>query len=409
MSDKDTCNENNPFYGKSKKTKTPKSPSALTPRMIDFAEKHFRKFPSIENHYDNRFLKCVVTHPEFDGQKWYAFEKIHGSNVCFVSDGDEFGWCKRTSAVKPQDNFPGIDSVCVQYSELLRTAVQKICETDPVRFPKGTVFYLYGELFGGHYGHKDVPENKEAKKIQKGISYSPNNEFLVFDIMYKVPIEVDETPNVPLNFMIIEEILDVCQRFGIPHVPIYSKTIGIHVLDDLLKLESHIETEIYNLFGLPKPTSGIWAEGYVIRPNKTFLLPSGSRAIIKFKDAFFSEVSKAKNPIVPTKITENIKTGTVVMQDYVNRNRYDTLISKYGPMSKNKSDDGKAIGKAIGLFTEDVKKDFFKDYPDKYTNYELKAIVHTVQNHVIVPKVKQWYRDDIAQEDNGASSSVAEL
>lgn len=396
---------------KSKKPKASKLPSALTPEMVAFATQYFRKFPSIENHYDNRFKEGLITHGEFDGQKWYTFEKIHGSNVCFISDGQEYGWCKRTSALQPKDNFPGIDSVCVRYSDLLQSAVRQIRKTDIERFPDGTIFYLYGELFGGHYGHQDVPDNKEAKKIQKGISYSPNNEFLVFDIMYKLPMNDNDQieENVPLNFMTVEEMLDLCQQFNIPHVPIYSKAIGIHDLDELLRFESHTPTEIYKLYDLPPPTTGIWSEGFVIRPNKTFFLPNGSRAIIKLKDAFFSEISKPQNALIPTEVTETIKNGVVKMQDYVNRNRYDTLLSKYGRMNVKGCNDGKVISKTIGLFTEDVQKDFAKDFPDTYTKYEMNVVIHIVKINVIVPNVKQWYRDDVAKQvqdndDKSASS-----
>lgn len=44
-------------------------------------------------------------------------------------------------------------------------------------------FSLYGEYFGGNY---PGVVNKAQKPVQKGVSYTPNHEFFVFDIfVYK--------------------------------------------------------------------------------------------------------------------------------------------------------------------------------------------------------------------------------
>ena len=342
----------------------------------------------------------------------YGFEKVHGSNVCFVTNGDEFGWCKRTSALCPKYNFPGIESVCERYSDILKMAVQDICKSDKKRFPTGTVFYLYGEMFGGSFEHPEIPVAQGAKKIQKGISYTPNNEFLVFDMMYKLPVDNDSlVESVPLNYMTVEEMLHFCVSFQIPHIPIYSKAIGVHDLEELLKLECHTKTEIHQLFNLPIPHRGEWAEGLVLRPNKTFFLPSGSRAIIKFKDAFFSEVSKEKDPVIVTEVTENIKNGSVAIQDYVTQNRYDTLVSKYGRGTQEagrNAKDGRSLSRMIGLYTQDVMKDFEKDYPDKYTPSEMEAIIHIVKSHCIVGKVKNWFRQQ-AEEDETETTDATEI
>lgn len=362
--------------------------SALTQGMVDFAREHFVRFPSIENHHDERFLNRLNKNED----KWYGFEKIHGSNVSFVSDGDSFGWCKRTAALTPQEKFPGIDSVCERYSDILKKAVRGICATDDARFPVGTVFYLYGELFGGCYDHPDIPPNKGARKIQKGISYTPDNEFLVFDMMYK-------NKNSCYNFVAVEEMLQLCQRFKIPHVPVYSKAMGVHSLEELLKLENHTATEIHQLFGLPEPVNGKWAEGLVLRPNKTFFLEEGGRAIIKFKSPFFSEVSKTTNAFVPDKVSEIVKNGTVAIQDYLTQNRYDALVSKCG--RKNK------VGKMVAPYMRDVKKDFVKDHPDQYTDQEIKAIVMIV-TPLSVSKLKQWYSEyDIEEEATTSEATTS--
>jgi len=45
---------------------------------------------------------------------------------------------------------------------------------------------MSGELFGGAYPHKDVPANPKVKPVQTGIWYSPNIEFIAFDLAFEV-------------------------------------------------------------------------------------------------------------------------------------------------------------------------------------------------------------------------------
>ncbi len=49
--------------------------------------------------------------------------------------------------------------------------------------PETIKIQIFGELFGGYYQHKDVKPTKGAKCVINRISYSPNNEFLAFDIL----------------------------------------------------------------------------------------------------------------------------------------------------------------------------------------------------------------------------------
>jgi hypothetical protein len=47
---------------------------------------HFKTYTSIENTFDKTFLEKIFLE-RYDKQEFVVQEKVHGSNTCFVTDG----------------------------------------------------------------------------------------------------------------------------------------------------------------------------------------------------------------------------------------------------------------------------------------------------------------------------------
>lgn len=81
--------------------------------------------------------------------------------------------------------------------------------------PKLLKFSIYGEFFGGNWpaGHHQAIKNG-PKMVQKGVSYTPNNEFFAFDIFI--------TNSESAYWVDVEDIPKLLKGV-IPAVPIYVK------------------------------------------------------------------------------------------------------------------------------------------------------------------------------------------
>ena len=67
----------------------------------------FKKYSSLTNHYEGKFINGVIMNG-LTGGVWVAREKIHGANFSFITDdGNIVTPAKRTDVVKPAEDFYG--------------------------------------------------------------------------------------------------------------------------------------------------------------------------------------------------------------------------------------------------------------------------------------------------------------
>ena len=100
-------------------------------------------------------------------------EKVHGSNLSIHCDGKEVKFARRKDFIEEGENFYNHQTI----KETLEEKMWALWNAwKDVKKPNSLV--IYGEIIGSGY-----PEMKSAhKRIQKGVYYSPNIEFYVFDI-----------------------------------------------------------------------------------------------------------------------------------------------------------------------------------------------------------------------------------
>ena len=312
----------------------------------------FKKYNSIENSYRDKFVQKIYFEGKHEGY-WCVTEKIHGANFSFITNGTEVKVAKRTSFT--DDDFSGAKPVIEKLTPNILKCFNEVkfsCESLEEDI---TQIHVYGELCGGSYPHEEVEANPQATRVQKGVWYSPNNEFVAFDI-YAVAQnkETEETRGFYVNYHIAEAI------FIITNIP-YCEPLFRGSLKECMDYPNDLESAIYKLFKLPPIKDNIM-EGVVIKPfdDTNRYLFDHSRVILKNKNEKFTEKSKEKNrstPRSPAKFDPELKEIYEDLEKYITRNRFDNLVSKIG----SEEVSIRNFGKILGEFSQDALGDFNKD------------------------------------------------
>ena len=302
----------------------------------------FVRYSSIENSYREKFIDKVVYEGHSDGE-WSVTEKIHGSNFAFyVQEGlnksIEIRCAKRSGFIDDGENFFNYQVVLERY----RDAITSLFNDNRQGLDGPIVsMSIHGELFGGHYPHKDINKS-QYKAIQKGVFYSNNVEFVAFDVKINTILQ---------NTKVLEKL----EEYGIPTLkPIYRGT-----MDECLAYRNSFQTTIPAILGLPEIENNI-CEGVVIKPNNPRFLYDRTRVIIKNKNEKFKEIqqeSKHKNrtPKKEVELTEDAAILKTKIPTYCNENRLNNLISKMGELKPSD------FGKIMKELNQDAIEDFVKD------------------------------------------------
>lgn len=218
----------------------------------------FPKYGKIENLYrNNQVLEhaCVV------------MEKIHGTNVrlmfCEAEGGLVLGGRNK-----------------VLYKDGQRSDMDGFGFTAYVLGESGVDF----EVLASHYDGYIFFGEFHGANIQKGVKYSDEKDFRVFDIMDR-----------DHNFLNWERVVDICAHVGLKTVPTH--IIGMINLDDLNQLiDAQSITALANGFD---PNDDNIAEGVVIKPLKMKKDHRGNWIRAKYKSNKWSEnvsAPKTKRP-----------------------------------------------------------------------------------------------------------------
>lgn len=262
--------------------------------------------------------------------EWSVTEKVHGSNFSIWFDGIEFKYAKRSGFIKKGTNF--YNHIRIVPSILPK--IRKIWDS----LEGISELVVYGELFGGTYPHPEVETVNNAKKIQKGLFYSPDNHFYAFDIM------------IDGQYVSVDEFEMLCKKVALLH----AKTLFKGSFDQCLKYPNDFLTKIPELFNLPEITGNI-CEGVVLKTVKPMFYDDGGRLILKNKNRKWLEIQQ-KTP--PKKQPNLSKEGQEILETinlYITENRLNNVLSKFGEFSK------RDFGKVLNEFKNDVYEDYEKE------------------------------------------------
>jgi len=292
----------------------------------------FTKYNSIENTYRDKYIAILQKYGATYGE-WGVSEKIHGSNFSFHMDKEGVRYAKRTSYLKWDDNFFKFQFVAELYSENLKVFYEMVKSLYEITDDTLEVI-LCGELFGGHYPHKDVPACNDSKKVQDGVFYIPHNDFYAFDCKVNGRY---------MNVNIFEELMAECGF-------LYAKSLYVGSFESCMLYDTKFNSTIPKIFNLPELEENL-VEGVVIKPMDSRILPNGERIILKKKNESFSERKQVKIRKVVT-YTDEENEIIAEMVSYLNDNRIRSAISKLGEITN------KDFGKLSGEINRDIIEEF---------------------------------------------------
>lgn len=317
----------------------------------------FKKYNSIENSYQLDFLN-EIKEQGFNNQEFVVQEKVHGANICFITDGKQIISAKRTELILDDENFYNAKNIQVRYESKILQLFKIISE----KYSNVSQITVFGELFGGVYPHKEVNKIDSAVIVQKGIYYSPENDFYAFDILINKEQYLD-TDTINILF----------ENIGF----LYAKTLFRGSLVDCLNYPNNFQSQISKWLGLPDLKQNI-CEGVVIRPLTPCFFRNGSRVLIKNKNEKWTENNNFIDKDILKlllKQQENLSDDAQILCEeimkYITESRLLNVISKIGTVTQ------KDFGKLLGLYCKDVLEDFLKVHKNEYDNlekFESKAI-----------------------------------
>ncbi len=343
--------------------------SKQTDKMLSF-----KKYSSIENHFNREFMEKVVAELPQD-LEYVVQEKVHGANTSFLCDGNEVRFAKRTSMLEDEEKFYEYPELLDVYKDKVFKLFARIRDTHP----EVTSLSLFGEMFGGLYPHNDVKANRSLSHIQKGVCYTPEHEFYGFDIYLSDGVNGWYLP--------VDEVNELFESEGF----FYAKTLFRGTLAECLKFPNAFPSKISEWLGLPPINDNI-CEGIVIRPVSPMYLRNGSRVLIKSKNERFAEKKnvKRRNKLFaePIPYSEQLKDLVVEVEAYVTENRLNNVVSHIGEVHVPKD-----FGKIMGLFSKDVLEDFLKEHGGDYAGLEKseQKLLNKELNKLATDLVKKVY------------------
>jgi len=305
----------------------------------------FKKYSEIENSYRQKFIDLISEQGLNGGEDWIVTEKIHGSNFQMICDGTEVKTGTRSKILADNENFFNWETIYDKYNK----NVSDIFSALKKKNTELAQLTIFGELYGGLYQHDDVPR-QQASKIQKGVSYCPHNDYMVFDIYC---INKGQVNGIWLPY---NEVIDLCTTYGMMCLTI----LFIGTLEDALKYPNDFQSTIYQYHGLPIIENNT-CEGVVIKPNNSKHFYNGSRVIIKNKNEKFAEnKSTSKVSRIEVSLSDKGKDHIAAIHLLITENRLKNLLSKIGSITT------KDFGKLMSGMMSDILNEYLKDNKETY-------------------------------------------
>lgn len=311
----------------------------------------FRKYPSIENSYRQKYMDDLLERGLNKGI-WVVTEKVHGSNYQFHAEIPPIGKIdvtsgKRSTYLGDNASFFNHEVVYDKYESKIINLAFALNQADS----SVVGLNVYGELCGGHYPHPEVEQDNQATLVQKGVYYHPSNEFVAFgDIM----VFFKKMGTVHSKWLKYSDAIQLLETCSIPFVrPLYSGDF-----DGAISYPNEFQTTIPEYFDLP-PIDGNICEGIVIKPNEATYITPHERCILKNKNEKFHENSAAPKKPRDNSMPEHLVPIVEEMSTYMSEARLRNVLSKIGEVGQ------KDFGRLLGELTQDAFVDIMKDMSEK--------------------------------------------
>lgn len=316
---------------------------------------NFKKYNTIENSFQQKFISAIMKQG-FGDLEYVVQEKVHGANLCFITDGQTILTARRNELILDDEIFYNSNLVLEKYQSKIFELFLDVSE----RFHAKSVT-VFGEIFGGGYPHPEVPVDPNAQLVQRGIYYCPSNDFYAFDILINGE-----------SYLYTETVNQLFEKHNFH----YAKTLFKGNLSDCLAYSNAFKTTIPQEFYLPELEGNI-CEGVVIRPIKPLFLKNGERVMIKNKNEKWAENNNFVDKNILKSLLkldgENLSDEAQFLCEEIYKlitiNRLNNIVSKIGFI-----DPKKDLGKVLGLFNKDVITDFLKTNQELYNSLEKQEV-----------------------------------
>lgn len=340
-----------------------------SPRDNTCTTMSFSKYPSIKGDKDGKHVS--KQRKIFGDEQFVVTEKIHGANLQVLlmcrsndseskdcdsddSESNDFEFVtkigKRTGYILSSEFFYNCDTVIEQYKDDLKTLWERICDEKKIVETSEKlklIVRVYGELYGGSYPECES-KKQLAKRVQKGIYYHYENDFMVFDI------SVASIPSGPM-FIKYTDTVRLMKGLSLAVNPVIYAG-GFDPCLEFCRKNVKFATTIPKMHGLDEIKDN-FAEGYVMKAN----IEQGvqqSRSVIKIKNPAFSEIIRVKGPPVPDQSgSKEFIEHLSNLSNYVTQNRYDNTVSKFGPDTNPH--------KLIGHCIHDAREEYAESLSDE--------------------------------------------
>lgn len=325
----------------------------------------FIKYNSIENSYNTKFLSKIAEYG-YNNLLWVVTNKIHGANFAFHCDGKEVRCASKSQMLDENSRFYSFQRVLDKY----RDRVLKVWDFMNFAYGSETIT-LFGEIFGGSYDHPDVPRVPNTSKVQKGVFYTPDNDFYLFDVYSDGRV------------MSQSVLPNIVSTMGCP----WAKPLFTGTLEECLAYPNDFEDPTHKFYGLPAIENNI-TEGVVIKPIAALFF-GDSRVFVKNKNEKWTEKSREKKRVKDSNLTPEALEQVEIIGQYVTDQRVANVLSHIGQV------EDKDFGKFIGEFTRDVLSDYFKENQDAYDILEesdqksVRASCSRICSNFLRPKFKE--------------------
>mmetsp|Transcript_60401 Transcript_60401/g.131138 ORF Transcript_60401/g.131138 Transcript_60401/m.131138 type:complete len:319 (+) Transcript_60401:59-1015(+) len=307
--------------------------------------------------------------------------------MCFiVAPNGDIACAKRTAILEEAEagSFFGANEVRHRLRPQLHTLRALALESLPTADPNTASLAVYGEIFGGHYPHDDVPATPSVGPVQTGVWYCPGIEFSVFDVALG--------PGEDRAYFNIPDVIRMCEAAGI----LCTQVLFTGSLQACLDYSPKFQTAMPGRLGLPALENN-FAEGVVIRPTEEFIVttPKGMRRpLVKNKIVEFAENLEYHGAVKP-----DAAVGGGALQELewevvarVNDSRVAAAISKLGPVAMDNREQMRAL---LAVVVRDVVDQLEEDgvggleQLGEMERAQLMQLTETECKKVIVPYLRK--------------------
>lgn len=296
------------------------------------------KYPSLENHYNiasSRKLMAVLD------EKFYATEKIHGSNMSIEFTENSTRYFSRNREVTLDDKALGSYLASTSNLPFVENIARRMLD-------KANKIIVYGELYGASIQNMQYQENLDNIR-----------QFRVFDVF------------------VFED--NTAYSLSLKDLAFLFADLTVPRMTEIKTLREWLTTELPETSMLGGPI-----EGLVYKPLGGQTLAFDNDAVcnylgVKHKTEQFAEI-KSRKKEAPVLTADEIGFKDNI-ERYFTMQRLDNLISK-GDIELSVRN----LGTIIPAYLEDVKTDYIKDNPDSYFN---QRILNKAMPSLVVKLVKE--------------------